>query len=138
LQQTENGEAGTLVFSAGRLDSGLSTNWQGEGGRREEKGIEEEKGRERRGGGEGERYKEEEFRFSLQADGGKEKRRRELRQETRRYWAQLLAVRYRHNEVSGWRLKLYEGRSMVLCMGGMGDTGVSVCIGSIGKIGSTY
>lgn len=53
MEQTENGEAGTLVFSAGRLDSGLSTNWQGEGGRKEEKGMKEEKGRERRGGGGG-------------------------------------------------------------------------------------
>jgi hypothetical protein len=86
LQQTENGEAGTLVFSAGRLDSGLSTNWQGEGGRREEKGIEEEKGRERRGGGEGERYKEEEFRFSLQADGGKEKKKRAETKDTEIHW----------------------------------------------------
>lgn len=55
---------------------------------RKKRVLEEEKGRRRGGGGE-ERYKEEEFRFSLQADGGKEKRRRELRQETRRYWAQL-------------------------------------------------
>lgn len=94
------------VCSASRPDSRHSTNWQGEGGRKEEKGIRRREGEERRRR-RGERYKEEEFRFSLQADVGK-KRSRELRQKTRRYWAQLRAVRYRHNEVSGWRLKLYE------------------------------
>lgn len=83
MEQTEEREAGTLVFSASRPDSGLSTNWQGEGGRKEEKGIEEEKGRRRRGGGGGEeRYKEEEFRFSLQADGGKEKKKRAETKDT--------------------------------------------------------
>lgn len=46
---------------------------RGGGGRKEEKGIEEEKGREEEEGGR-ERYKEEEFRISLQADGGKEKK----------------------------------------------------------------
>jgi hypothetical protein len=55
------------------------------GGRKKgRKGIEEEKGRERRGGG-GERYKEEEFRISLSRRMVGKKRRRELRQKTRRY-----------------------------------------------------
>lgn len=89
MEQTENGKRARSVAQPVDQTPGSPQIGKGRGEEeRKKRVLEEEKGRRRGGGGE-ERYKEEEFRFSLQADGGKEKRRRELRQETRRYWAQL-------------------------------------------------
>lgn len=99
--QTEGIETGAR-FSVRQTNSGLSTNWQGgkREKREEEKGIDEEKG----GGGEGSTRRRK-LKFSLQAGVGKKRREEEEREEDRAE-TEGEAVRYRHDGVSGWRLRV--------------------------------